>query len=70
MKNRFNTSRLDSKTKSKKQSALGRLFSTLFRWAADHLISSIPVIGPVYKVATLISEIAALDRKEPAHCSA
>jgi uncharacterized membrane protein len=48
--------------RSKKNSALGRFFSKLVKWATDKFIESIPVLGPIYKVATIVNEIAAIDR--------
>jgi len=46
---------------SRKNSALGSIFSKLLKWAAGRILESIPVIGPVYKMASLVNEIASIE---------
>jgi hypothetical protein len=49
---------------SRRNSALDRFFSKLLKWAAGRLIESIPVIGPIYKVASLVVEITSIEWHE------
>lgn len=47
----------------KKVSIFDRTCDSVFGWAAGMLIGSIPVIGPIYSVISLVSEVAAVEKE-------
>lgn len=54
----------------KRESLLSRIISKVLFWAAGKILESLPVIGPIFKVVSLVADIAALERTEPAYVTA
>lgn len=47
----------------KKVSIFDRTCDSVFYWAAGKLISSLPVIGPIYTVVSLVNEVVSLEKE-------
>jgi hypothetical protein len=54
----------------KRKSLLDRLFSKILLWAAGRFVESLPVIGPIFKVVSFVSEVALMSGSQPAYSTA
>jgi hypothetical protein len=50
------------KNRKNRVSFFDRVCSKLFNWAAGMLLETLPVIGPIYKVATLLNDLHSVTR--------
>ncbi len=48
----------------KKTSIFDKICSRIFNWAAGRLLESLPVIGPIYKVVSLVNEVHSVTRRK------
>jgi hypothetical protein len=48
----------------KKTSIFDKICSKIFNWAAGKLLESLPVIGPIYKVVSLVNDVHSATRRK------
>lgn len=48
------------RNRKKRESLISKLCSKFFNWAAGMLMEAIPVIGPIYKVVSIVNDVHAV----------
>jgi|LakMenEpi03Aug12_release.lakeMendotaPanAssembly.Ray.scaffolds.fasta_scaffold237242_2 hypothetical protein len=51
------------KRNRKKVSVFDRACDSVFNWAAGKLICTIPVLGPIYSIVSLVNDVASIEKE-------